>query len=206
MLLLQNAFTPCEGNKLVLTFPCIDYSCYYSIIFGNFSDGRLHIHIDSDHPFQSLNAGSDSEIAACISPAAKWFGFDRISEAHQYFLSTLPPLCTDNMLAEPKKCANKYMLSSSQRQVAHDDEGIGFHQHLWQDYPLLWCYFPPFYFCFYASAIKSAVIEASWLGPHWSKSKLSHMWAVKTWYFLFLVIYFFASVFHDWHLRLRGLF
>lgn len=61
MLLFQNAFTSCEGNKLVLSFPCIDlFGCYY---------------MNSDHPIQSLNAGSESQHPVCTSPADKRFGF-----------------------------------------------------------------------------------------------------------------------------------
>lgn len=142
-------------HSSVLTFSCIDlFSCYCSIWDLFLMDSFIFTH--GFRPSFSTVL-TQAQIVSILRSQIIWIWQD--SEAHQYFLSTLPLLCADNMLAAAKNCANKGMLSSSLKQVAHYEEGIGFHQHLWEDYPTLWWegvyFFPPLFF-FLCISYKSA--------------------------------------------------
>lgn len=127
--------------------------------------------------------------------AAKWFGFDRISEAHQYFLSTIVQI---------KAC---YPLLRGRLHIMR--KGLAFISICWEDYPLLWWevsfFFLPLLLFLLRLFLVHQIWNVPWLGPvdlaHTEANRrgaLTHVGGKNA--------LFFDSAFHDWHLRLRGLF
>lgn len=153
--------------------------------FFLFSDGQLHVH--------AWGLRYSASCGVCETPAAKRFGFDRISEAHRYFLSTLVQI---------KAC---YPLLRGRLHIMR--KGLAFISICWEDYPLLWwevSFFslPSFYFC---CDYLHQIWNVQWSGPvdlaHTQanpRRALTHVGGKNA--------LFFDSAFHDWHLRLRGPF